>query len=123
MECTVADPNKAHAAAASATGYLFQCRYALLKGIEAIPDSPDLEISIEKFDDIAFESDGSPTELIQTKHHMGTAVTLGDASVDLWKTIRIWSKRVASSVETPFQTRFVLVTTAVAPEGIENMSL
>jgi len=26
---------------------------------------------------------------------MGTTVNLGDASVDLWKTIRIWSKRVA----------------------------
>jgi hypothetical protein len=117
LELAVADTNKKHTAAASATGYLFQCRYALLKGIEAIPDSPELDISIEKFDDIAFESDGSPTELIQTKHHIGTVGNLTDGSIDLWKTLHIWSKRVASSVEAPFQTRFVLVTTAVAPEG------
>jgi hypothetical protein len=117
MEQVVADTDKTHTAAATATGYLFQCRYALLKGIEAIPDSPELEISIEKFDDIAFESDGLPIELIQTKHHIGTAGNLSDASVDLWKTLFIWSKRVAASVETSFETRFFLVTTASAPEG------
>lgn len=29
-----------HGAAASAMGYLFQCRYALLAGLRAVPDSP-----------------------------------------------------------------------------------
>jgi hypothetical protein len=45
-----------HDAAAAATGYLYQCRYALLAGLQAIPDAPELEISIEKFDDVAFEA-------------------------------------------------------------------
>jgi hypothetical protein len=70
-----------HEASASATGYLFQCRYALLAGLQAIPDSPQLAISIEKFDDVAFESSGEPTQLIQTKHHVGKAGNLTDASV------------------------------------------
>jgi len=40
-------------ASASATGYLFQCCYALLAGLCALPESPQLSISIEKSDDIA----------------------------------------------------------------------
>jgi hypothetical protein len=74
-----------HEASGSATGYLFQCR-ALLLGLQAIPNAPELEISIEKFDDIAFEAVGEPIELIQTKHHVGKKGNLSDGSVDLWKT-------------------------------------
>jgi hypothetical protein len=82
-ERAMAHKDKSHAAAASTTGYLFQCRYALLKGIEAIPGSPEVEISIEKFDDIAFEADGSPTQLIQTKHHIAKTGSLSNGSSDL----------------------------------------
>jgi hypothetical protein len=104
-----------HGAAASALGYLFQCRYALLEGLRAVPDMPQLLISIEKFDDVAFEANGEPTDLIQTKHHIDKAGDLSDASVDLWKTIGIWLKSVAEDIEAPFRTKFVLLTTADAP--------
>jgi hypothetical protein len=106
-----------HEASASATGYLFQCRYALLAGLRAIPDAPELEISIEKLDDVAFESGGEPKQLIQTKHHIGKFGNLTDASVDLWKTSLIWSKRAATDVDSLFRIRFVLLTTASAPDG------
>lgn len=106
-----------HEASASMVGYLFQCRYALLVGLKAILDAPQLEVSIEKFDDVAFEMGGEPTELIQTKHHIGKQGNLTDASPDLWKTILIWSKRVINDVEVPFRVRFVLLTTAMAPAG------
>jgi hypothetical protein len=106
-----------HEASASAIGYLFQCRYALLMGIQAIPDAPQFEIAIEKLDDVSFESDGEPTHLIQTKHHVGKAGNLTDGSVDLWKTLLVWSKRVAKDVEAPFRTKFVLLTTGSAPDG------
>jgi hypothetical protein len=109
--------DKTHEASASATGYLFQCRYALLAGLCATFDTPQLEISIEKFDDIAFEAEGEPTQLIQTKHHVDKSGSLTDASVDLWKTLLIWSKRVAQDVDVPFRTRFVLLTTGFAPDG------
>jgi len=105
----------AHSAHASAVGYLYQARLALLKGIQAIPESPDLELSIETFDDVSFEAAGEPVELIQTKHHLGTSGNLTDASVDLWKTLRIWIKRVSETVESP--PRFVLMTTSSAPDG------
>jgi hypothetical protein len=105
-----------HGAGASATGYLFQCRCALLAGLQAIPDAPQLAISIEKFDDITFEADGEPIQLIQTKHHIGKTGNLGDASIDLWKTLLIWSKLVAKNLEVPFRLKFVLLTTAIAPD-------
>src|ERR1700687_4958973 len=104
-----------HGAAASAMGYLFQCRYALLAGLGAVPDRPELSISIEKFDDVAFEANGEPTDLIQTKHHIGKTGDLTDSSADLWKTLGIWLKRVAEDVEAPFRMRFVLLTTGSAP--------
>jgi rhodanese-related sulfurtransferase len=104
-----------HSAAASAMGYLFQCRYALLAGLRAAPDKPELTISIEKFDDVAFEANGAPTDLIQTKHHIGKAGDLSDTSVDLWKTIAIWLKSVAEDIEAPFRTKFLLLTTSNAP--------
>ncbi len=110
-------PDNPHGAAASALGYLFQCRYALLEGLRAVPDTPQLMISIEKFDDVAFEANGEPTELIQTKHHIDKAGDLSDASVDLWKTMAIWLKRVAEDIEAPFRTKFVLMTTANAPDN------
>lgn len=111
------EPRNPHEASAAATGYLFQCRYALLAGLRAIPESPQLSISIEKFDDVAFEANGEPTDLIQTKHHIGKTGDLTDNSADLWKTLGIWLKRVAEDVEAPFRMRFVLLTTGSAPDG------
>lgn len=113
----MAKPRNPHEASASAIGYLFQCRYALFAGLRAIPETPQLSISIETFDDIAFESKGDPTELIQTKHHIGKTGDLTDVSVDLWKTLSIWLQRVAEDVEAPFRMRFVLLTTGHAPDG------
>lgn len=104
-----------HSAHASAAGYLYQARLALLLGVDAIGKSPNLELKIETLDDISFEGDGDPVELIQTKHHSGAAGALTDYSTDLWKTLRIWTKRAADSVEA--LPRFILITTSKAPEG------
>jgi hypothetical protein len=111
------EPRNPHEASASATGYLFQCRYALLAGHRASPGSPQLSTSIEKFDDVAFEANGEPTELIQTKHHVSKEGDLTDSSADLWKTLVIWLKRVAQDTDAPFRTKFVLLTTGSAPDG------
>jgi hypothetical protein len=106
-----------HDASASVAGYLFQCRHALYEGIRAIADFPERSISIEKFDDIAFDTAGTLADLIQTKHHVSKAGSLTDASIDLWKTLRIWSARVSEDSQVPFQTRFTLLTTSTAPDG------
>ena len=109
-------PNR-HTAAPAAIGYLYQCRIALLLGIQAIPETPDASISVEKFDDVAFQTHGQPTDLIQTKHHLATNATLTDKSPDLWRTLGIWSKWPSSGVTSLSPTRFLLITTAAAPDG------
>jgi hypothetical protein len=101
-------------AAASAAGYLFQVRFALLRALEVEATHPDAIISIELLDDVAFEASGVPLELIQTKHHVSKQASLSDASPDLWKTIRIWAEKLAQNADQIAESRLVLVTTADA---------
>lgn len=104
-------------ATASMVGYLYQCRYALFKALVATREQPAAEISIERFDDVAFEQNGTPFELIQTKHHLGRSGGLGDASSDIWKTLRVWSERTTADPRSLLSTRFFLITTAQATDG------
>jgi hypothetical protein len=87
-------------ASQSALGYLHQCQYALLLGLQR-DEEPNLCISIEKLDDIAFHETPSSADvakqLLQVKHHINRAGGLGNASPDIWKTIRIWSEGVAKN--------------------------
>ena len=98
------------------TGYLYQTRYALLRGLQEGRRHPGHELSIEKLDDVAFEENGRPIELIQTKHHVKRR-DLSDASVDLWKTMGIWIKRLIDDPIGSISTRFVFLTTDTAAAG------
>jgi hypothetical protein len=102
-------------ASSSITGYLFQVRYALLLLLEQ--DNPEALVSIEKFDDIAFEVGDNPAELLQTKHHTSRAGSLSDSSVDLWKTLRVWATAVKDRSVDLRSIIFTIVTTAQASEG------
>ena len=97
-------------------GYLAQCRYALLAALRELKIHPSHEISIERFDDISFDDAGTPVELIQAKHSTYPG-DVSDKSVDIWKTILIWTKRVKADSTLTAQTRFVFLTTATAVEG------
>ena len=90
-------PNSSNpfAARAPAAGYLYQCRYALLLLLDRCKDDPDAAASIEKFDDISFDNQGSPKELIQSKHHLCSQPDLTDHSPDLWRSLRVWSDGLA----------------------------
>lgn len=79
-----------YSAAASLLGYIYQCRLALLESLKRLKSDPDIAVAIETLDDVVFEKDGSPTEVIQVKHHITRKASLTNASTDLWKTIRIW---------------------------------
>ena len=79
-------------ASSSALGYLFQVRLALVLLLRQ--DNPETILSIEKFDDIAFETSGHAFELLQTKHHVNRTGSLTDSSVDLWKTLRVWTSAI-----------------------------
>jgi hypothetical protein len=74
----------------SALGYLYQVRCALLWSLQRLKKEPIFDASIEILDDVAFESNGTVQELLQTKHHKNRGANLSDACTDLWKTLRIW---------------------------------
>jgi hypothetical protein len=95
-------------------GYLYQCRYALLLLLQRLKTDAAAEVSIERFDDVAFEKSGDPHELIQSKHQKGQPSSLTDASADLWKTLRVWSEAVKSGAVSPSSVLLTLITTAVA---------
>lgn len=105
--------NQSHNATGSMLGYLYQSRYALLRGLEEGRTSAGHALTIEKFDDIAFEEGDSPVELIQAKHH-GKPGDTSDKSVDVWKTLAIWTERVKGDPVTAADTRFVFLTTNTA---------
>tara|TARA_R110002020_G_scaffold469093_2_gene693832 strand:- start:2073 stop:2411 length:339 start_codon:yes stop_codon:yes gene_type:complete len=76
----------------SALGYIYQVRYALLAALKKIPevdDPDDYNISIESLDDVAFDKNGIPEALLQTKYH-GTPGNITNRSPDIWKTLRVW---------------------------------
>ncbi len=79
-----------YSAAASLLGYIYQCRLALLESLKRLKSNPEIAVTIESLDDVVFEKDGKPSEVIQVKHHINRKANLTNASTDLWKTIRIW---------------------------------
>lgn len=113
----MANGEKSHEASASATGYLYQCRIALLMALKAMPLNVNQEVSVERFDDVAFDTTGTPSDLIQTKHHIEKTGNLTNASTDLWKTLLIWLKAVKADAQLPFRTKFLLMTTGSAPDA------
>jgi len=115
-ENMTSNANNRFSANASALGYMFQCRYALLESLERLRKCEEFTVSIETLDDVVFEANGIPTELIQTKHQINRSADLTDASPDLWKTIRIWCEGLSDNT-IPDGTMFFLITTAQAADG------
>ncbi len=96
-----------------ALGYLYQTLYALWLLING---NEERELILEGLDDVVFEKDGSPEELLQLKHHSKPA-TLTDASPELWKTLRIWSSHVSTGTIKLDSTTLTLITTSTATDG------
>lgn len=103
-----------HNAAGQMLGYLYQVRYALNLLLES--NDPSYQISLEKFDDIAFDRDGTPVQLIQAKHHT-TPASLTDTSTDLWRTLNVWVDAITNDISLLDHTDFVIITTATVPDN------
>ena len=103
-------------AAGSTLGYLYQCRVALLFALRKIQPGDDFNITLETLDDIVFDKEGQPPELLQTKHHQTRSADLTDASPDLWKSLRIWCEGWATK-KVPTNAAFYLITTSQAGDG------
>jgi hypothetical protein len=105
----------AHQAAEQMLGYLYQVRSALLLLLRN--DDVHTQISIERFDDVAFMEDDTPVALIQNKHHIRRRGNLTDASTDLWRTINAWCDTIFQTPSIVENSRFLILTTALAPAG------
>jgi hypothetical protein len=78
-------------------------------------DRPDCKITVEVFDDVAWDQDGTPTELLQVKHHINRVRGLGDKDTDWWRTIHVWlDTSDPADIAGP---DLVMVTTQLAPDG------
>jgi len=108
-----------HNAAENMLGYLYQVKYALVLLLDT--NLPNAQISIEKFDDIAFSEDGfsMPLEMIQLKHHMSVRNkgSLTDTSADLWRTLKAWIDNINNDSTLLDNTFFSIITTAKAPKS------
>ncbi len=98
---------------ASALGHHFQGRYALRLLLEIAARDPLGTIAVERLDDIVATSASGAIESVQTKQHDGDS-TLGNASTDIWKTLRAWLSVFESENEPSLYT---LATTSVASAG------
>jgi hypothetical protein len=86
----VADPS--HLAAGPALGYVYQFQVALLELVPYALTSADAEVSLEVFDDVAFDfAAGAPRSVFQVHHSLVAERELLDTSAKLWKTLAIWT--------------------------------
>ena len=103
-------------AADSALGYLYQCRVALVFALRRSGAGDDFNVVLETLDDVVFDKEGQPPDLLQTKHHRARRANLADASPDLWKSLRIWCEGLTAKT-IPAGASFYLVTTSRATAG------
>lgn len=103
-----------HSAAGQALGYVYQVGWGLLELARPGPD--DFELRLEDVDDVSWhDAAGDPLTALQVKHHGGSASSLTDRSVDLWRTVAVWldDPRLLD----PTGPALHLVTTQEVPDG------
>lgn len=91
-------------------GYHYQIRYALYLLLKA-KDKESPFVKLENLDDVEI-LDANKIELHQTKFHNKKAANLTDSSVDIWKTIRVWSELAISEDIDLDNVLLLLVTTS-----------
>jgi hypothetical protein len=112
-----ASTGSGHGAAPSALGYAYQAETALVELVRRAKVEPATKLTVERYDDVAFEAEGRPRELLQTKHHVRGVGNLGDRSRDLWRTLGAWVDAVRTGTARLPGTTLSLLTTATAPQG------
>jgi hypothetical protein len=95
-------------------GYFYQIKYALFILLTHSKEFDNPKVRIENLDDIEIE-DVNTLHLLQTKLHIKNKANLTDASVDFWKTIRIWSEHIKNGLIDLENTIFNLITTEEIP--------
>lgn len=105
-----------HSAVEQALGYIYQLRAALYYILKNEDYGNDSKYTIEGLDDIQVVNNGNLEELVQLKHHVNRKANITDASVDLWKTLKIWMEFYKGGLLAS-DTKVFLITTSNASEG------
>lgn len=92
-----------YSASYSAIGYIYQIRYALYM---LFTEKSEVGISVEALDDIVVDRDAKDINLVQVKN---TSKDFKENSVDVWKTLRIWSEYIKQNKINLKYTKFVLI--------------
>ncbi|MBD1919435.1 MULTISPECIES: ABC-three component system protein [Cyanophyceae] len=100
----------------AALGYFYQARLALLSSLQRLSKDAVFAVYLETLDDVVFDNDGSPLELLQLKHHREHLGNLTNASPDLWKSLRIWMAGRANG-DIPLDSHLYLITTSSVSSG------
>ena len=107
--------NSTFSATASALGYLYQFKLALVCALRRVRKGEEFQLALETLDDVVFEKNGEPSAILQAKHHRKRSANLTDASPDLWKTLRVWCEGTTTGKISP-DALLYLVTTSTAGE-------
>jgi hypothetical protein len=110
-----------HEAAHAAVGYLYQSQWPLLELARRSVEQPDCSLTLELHDDVQWDNNGTPVELLQLKHHVNAQRGLGDKDADLWATITAWMD--AHPPQDPLGPVLTLVTTRTAAAGTAAAAL
>jgi hypothetical protein len=110
------DSRNTRDASASALGYLHQVKVALAELLHRTRRQPSIALRLELLDDVSFEADGTPIELLQVKHHVAPG-SLSNASEDVWRTLAGWMDALGAASFDMSDIALVLLTTSVAPAG------
>lgn len=105
----------------SMLGYLFQVRVALADSIPKLRSLGSFTIGLETLEDVVFAKEGRPLELLQAKHHSGSAANLSDASSDLWKTLRIWADGLRAGRWGVDTVHYLATTSAASADSAASM--
>ncbi|TFC95896.1 hypothetical protein E3T28_12985 [Cryobacterium sinapicolor] len=103
-------------ASASAVGYAHQFRFSLLSALQLLRHGIDWQISIEAADDIEIQDADGYRNYLQLKHR-APGTTMTNASSDLWKSLRIWSKLATDGQLDLTKSRLLLITTGTLSAG------
>lgn len=97
-----------HDASAQVLGYIYQTQCALF--LLMTNEDIDMNICIEKFDDITFHKDEEPFLQLQIKYHSSDD-EITDTSTDFWRTIKVWIDCIRENPNLLQNTTFCIMTT------------
>jgi len=113
-----------HSAAGPASGYVYQFQAALLELIPYALAGRDAQVTLEVFDDVAFDfGAGLPRSVFQVHHSLRGDRELLDTSAKTWRTLAIWAGEWSALDATETRVMTLLTTQrARAGSGLEALT-